>query len=103
MRAFAIISSIFLCLFETSIYAFTAQAPSITSRSKSKPAFTCVNLLGGDGEPPKKLTRENEPEDFFSSKMDKMSDDEKIPVALLGLAGISLPFLLGLAALYAAK
>lgn len=34
---------------------------------------------------------------------DKMSDEEKLPIALAGLAGISLPFILGLIALYAAK
>ena len=34
---------------------------------------------------------------------DKMSDEEKIPIALAGLAGISLPFILGLIALYAAQ
>ena len=34
---------------------------------------------------------------------DKMSDEEKIPIALAGLAGISLPFILGLIALYSAK
>jgi len=60
-------------------------------------------MLGEDGPKPKKLTRDNEPEEFFSSKMDEQPDAEKIPVALMGLAGISLPFLLGLAALYAAK
>jgi hypothetical protein len=32
-----------------------------------------------------------------------MSDEEKLPIALIGLAGISLPFLAGLVALYAAK
>jgi hypothetical protein len=32
-----------------------------------------------------------------------MSDEEKIPIALAGLAGITLPFILGLAALYASK
>jgi len=37
------------------------------------------------------------------SNTDKMSDEEKIPIALAGLAGISLPFILGLIALYAAQ
>jgi hypothetical protein len=32
-----------------------------------------------------------------------MSDEEKFPIALAGLAGISLPFILGLIALYASK
>jgi hypothetical protein len=34
---------------------------------------------------------------------DKMSDEEKIPIAIAGLVGISLPFILGLIALYAAR
>ena len=34
---------------------------------------------------------------------DKMSDEEKIPIALAGLAGISLPFIFGMVALYAAQ
>ena len=37
------------------------------------------------------------------SNTDKMSDEEKIPIALAGLAGISLPFIAGLIALYAAQ
>jgi len=61
-----------------------------------------MGFMGG-GEEPKKLTRENEPEDFFATDMDKMSDEEKLPVALMGLAGISLPFIFGLIALYASK
>jgi hypothetical protein len=34
---------------------------------------------------------------------DKMSDGDKLPIALAGLAGISLPFILGMIALYSAK
>mmetsp|Transcript_16416 Transcript_16416/g.40050 ORF Transcript_16416/g.40050 Transcript_16416/m.40050 type:complete len:122 (+) Transcript_16416:161-526(+) len=54
-------------------------------------------------EEPKKLTRESEPEEFFSTNTDKMSDEEKIPIAVVGLIGISAPFILGLIALYAAR
>jgi len=32
-----------------------------------------------------------------------MSDEEKIPIAIAGLVGISAPFILGLIALYASK
>jgi hypothetical protein len=32
-----------------------------------------------------------------------MSDEEKLPIALAGLVGVSLPFILGMIALYAAK
>merc|ERR1712232_419371 len=49
------------------------------------------------------LTRESEPEEYFQTNTDKMSDEEKIPIALMGLAGISLPFILGMIALYSAK
>jgi hypothetical protein len=38
-----------------------------------------------------------------NSNTDKMSDGEKLPIALMGLAGVSLPFVLGMIALYAAK
>lgn len=37
------------------------------------------------------------------SNTDKMSDQEKLPIAIAGLVGISLPFILGLIALYSAK
>ncbi|KAG7360238.1 hypothetical protein IV203_035337 [Nitzschia inconspicua] len=49
------------------------------------------------------LTRDSEPEDYFQTNTDKMSDEEKIPIAIAGLVGISLPFILGLIALYAAR
>lgn len=56
------------------------------------------------GEPEReKLTRDTEPDEFFSTNTDKMSDSEKLPIAIAGLVGISLPFILGLIALYAAK
>jgi hypothetical protein len=32
-----------------------------------------------------------------------MSDEEKLPIAIAGLVGISLPFILGMIALYASK
>eukprot|EP00590_Aulacoseira_subarctica_P000930 CAMPEP_0172423718 /NCGR_PEP_ID=MMETSP1064-20121228/17690_1 /TAXON_ID=202472 /ORGANISM="Aulacoseira subarctica , Strain CCAP 1002/5" /LENGTH=136 /DNA_ID=CAMNT_0013165231 /DNA_START=1 /DNA_END=411 /DNA_ORIENTATION=+ len=77
--------------------AFPANSPIFSNRLH-------MGFGLGDGdEPPPKLTRDNEPEDFFSTNMDKMSDDEKLPVALIGLAFISLPFIAGLIALYAAK
>jgi hypothetical protein len=66
---------------------------------------TIVNMGFGlnDEEQPKKLTRENEPEEYFSSEMDQMSDAEKLPIALGGLAFVSLPFIAGLIALYSSK
>lgn len=37
------------------------------------------------------------------SNTDKMTDEEKIPIAIAGLAAVSLPFIAGLIALYAAQ
>ncbi len=54
-------------------------------------------------EETKKLTRDNEPDEYFSTNMDKMSDAEKIPVAIGGFVVICLPFVAGLIALYASK
>ena len=51
----------------------------------------------------KPLTRENEPDEYFATDMDKMTDAEKIPVAIGGFLFISLPFVAGLIALYASK
>ena len=103
------LSSIF-ALFATLIVATNAFAPStplavarsITPAASEK---TVVNMgFGlGDGDEPKKLTRENEPDEYFSSKLDEMSDSEKLPIALGGLAFISLPFIAGLIALYSSK
>jgi hypothetical protein len=56
-----------------------------------------------EGDAPNQITRDNEPEDFFQTNTDKMSDGEKIPVAVIGLLFISAPFVLGLIALYASK
>jgi hypothetical protein len=39
----------------------------------------------------------------FFRNTDKMSDQEKIPIALAGVAFIALPFIAGLIALYSAK
>mmetsp|Transcript_24988 Transcript_24988/g.68925 ORF Transcript_24988/g.68925 Transcript_24988/m.68925 type:complete len:106 (+) Transcript_24988:310-627(+) len=68
-------------------------------------ARSSTHLMGVfDGEQERKaLTRDSEPEEFFATNTDKMSDEEKIPIALAGLAGISLPFIFGLIALYAAQ
>ena len=39
----------------------------------------------------------------FYRNTDKMTDAEKIPIAIAGIAFITLPFLAGMIALYAAK
>jgi hypothetical protein len=81
--------------------AFAPQASQL-SRSTNTLSTTQIYQLGGEQER-KKLTRDSEPDEFFSTNTDKMSDEEKIPIAIAGLVGISLPFIAGLIALYAAK
>ena len=81
--------------------AFAPQ-PSQLSRTTNTLSTTQIYQLGGEPER-KKLTRDSEPDEFFSTNTDKMSDEEKIPIAIAGLVGISLPFIAGLIALYAAK
>jgi hypothetical protein len=81
--------------------AFTPATHSLTQRA-SRQSIVLNEGLGIDPER-KRLTRENEPDDYFVTNTDKMSDQEKIPIAIAGLVGISLPFILGLIALYSAK
>ena len=81
--------------------AFAPQASQL-SRTNTPTTTTQIYQLGGEQER-KKLTRDSEPDEFFSTNTDKMSDEEKIPIAIAGLVGISLPFIAGLIALYAAK
>ena len=40
---------------------------------------------------------------LFHSNTDKMSDEEKLPIAIAGVAAICVPFIAGLIALYAAQ
>ena len=73
---------------------------SSSSSSSSSP----LNMGFGAPDPDqKRMTRDNEPDEYFVTNTDKMSDEEKLPIAIMGLVGISLPFILGLIALYAAK
>merc|ERR1712194_813757 len=75
----------------------SAFAPNSQMSSKVFATSTTplMGVLDGDQER-KALTRESEPEEFFATNTDKMSDEEKIPIALAGLAAISQPFILGL-------
>ena len=61
--------------------------------------------FGGGGDEPKGLSRDSEPEEFFSTNMDDIPDMEKLrsPVVIGGLAILVLPFLVGLIALGFAK
>eukprot|EP00571_Detonula_confervacea_P011625 CAMPEP_0172312840 /NCGR_PEP_ID=MMETSP1058-20130122/18634_1 /TAXON_ID=83371 /ORGANISM="Detonula confervacea, Strain CCMP 353" /LENGTH=104 /DNA_ID=CAMNT_0013026395 /DNA_START=60 /DNA_END=374 /DNA_ORIENTATION=- len=86
--------------------AFSPSATRVHSMSStSSPRTTSSPLnMGFGGEPEReKLTRESEPDEFFVTNTDKMSDGDKLPIALMGLAGISLPFIFGLIALYSSK
>ncbi len=102
-----LVVAIAVVLLPTVSVAFVTPQPFAINPCSRSASFRTIRYMGfglGDGdEPPKKLTRESEPEDYFATNMDKMSDSEKIPVALLGLVFISLPFVAGLIALYAAK
>ena len=81
--------------------AFAPQASQL-SRTTNTLSSTQIYQLGGEQER-QKLARDSEPDEFFSTNTDKMSDEEKIPIAIAGMVGISLPFIAGLIALYAAK
>ena len=82
--------------------AFAPQASQLSRTTTNTLSTTQIYQLGREQER-KKLTRDSEPDEFFSTNTDKMSDEEKIPIAIAGLVGISLPFIAGLIALYAAK
>ena len=83
--------------------AFTSTTNSaLTHMSSTRTSIILKEGLGIDPER-KRLTRENEPDEYFVTNTDKMTDQEKIPIAIAGLVGISLPFILGLIALYSAK
>lgn len=89
----------------------TAFSPSMrlsprtttTTTTTIAPSSALHMGFGAPDPDQKKLTRENEPDDYFKTNTDKMSDAEKIPIAIAGLVGISLPFIAGLIALYSAK
>merc|ERR1719287_351872 len=85
--------------------AAAAFAPAARTARLPARALAMADGDGNFGMKPErtKLTRESEPDEFFSTNTDKMSDEEKLPIAIMGLVGISAPFILGLIALYAAK
>ncbi|GKY92653.1 hypothetical protein MPSEU_000235400 [Mayamaea pseudoterrestris] len=83
--------------------AFTSpKLPVIATRSRvsqtTPPLFGFLGDKERDG-----LTRDSEPDQFFSTNTDKMTDAEKLPIALAGIAFITVPFIAGLIALYASK
>lgn len=103
MRQTIFASALLVAVLSVSVGAFAPAAPSVRQVSSQQRSSTRINgFLGGDDEP-QGLTRDNEPEDFFQTNTDKMTDAEKLPIALAGLAFVSLPFLAGMIALYASK
>jgi hypothetical protein len=105
MRSLVILLAMFAAVAAFSPSSITRRVVVRSSSSSSPPPPTSpLNMGFGAPDPDqKKLTRENEPDDFFSTNTDKMTDEEKLPIAIAGLIGISLPFIAGLIALYAAK
>merc|ERR1712232_794868 len=99
-------TAIITFLSSESVTAFVPAPSPIFSHDETSVRARKQQLSMGvfDGEQERKsLTRESEPDEFFATNTDKMSDEEKLPIALAGLVGISLPFILGLIALYAAQ
>ena len=95
--------SFIIALFVAASTSAFIVKPSATSLAKQQNVKSLNMIFGGEGEEPQKLTRENEPEDYFQTNLDKQTDEEKLPIALIGLVGISAPFILGLIALYASQ
>lgn len=102
MRQTSLVATLLVAILSAASVGAFAPATSISQRPTVSAPSTPLYMFG-EGEEPKKLTRDSEPDEYFSSNMDKMSDQEKLPIALAGLAFISLPFIAGLIALYAAK
>mmetsp|Transcript_15652 Transcript_15652/g.38555 ORF Transcript_15652/g.38555 Transcript_15652/m.38555 type:complete len:100 (+) Transcript_15652:87-386(+) len=99
MKSFFLLAT----LFATALLSVSGFAP-VANTVQTTRTNNVLNMAAFDGESERPaLTRDTEPEEFFSTNTDKMSDEEKIPIALMGLAGVSLPFILGLIALYSAK
>ena len=97
------VSSIIAILLVASTSSFVVKPTSTSSLTYQRQIVKPLNIFGGDGEGPPKLTRDSEPEDYFQTDLDKKTDEEKLPIALIGLLGVSLPFILGLIALYGSQ
>ena len=95
----ALLLTVFLAIASFSnAFAPSSQIQSVSTRTGP------INMgFGMPDDDVKPLTRENEPDEYFATDMDKMTDAEKIPVAIGGFLFISLPFVAGLIALYASK
>ena len=99
-------SLLLLCAILAMATSFTPSHNNRMTRraTTTTPTKTTTTLNIDMGEPERAaLTRDSEPDEFFSTNTDKMSDADKLPIAIAGLVGISLPFIAGMIALYAAK
>ncbi|KAL3944103.1 MAG: hypothetical protein SGBAC_001834 [Bacillariaceae sp.] len=100
MKSFFLIATV-LATALLSVSGFAPVASTVqTTRATNN---VVLNMAVFEEKERDALTRDTEPEEYFQTNTDKMSDEEKLPIALAGLAGISLPFILGLIALYSAK
>jgi len=79
--------------------------PVVAAAPLRVPASPVCQFGGKPDTEPKGLSRDSEPEEFFATNMDDMSDAEKLksPVVIGGLALLVLPAIIGLIALYASK
>jgi hypothetical protein len=82
--------------------SLSCRPPSFGFGLQQIPSAT-LQAIFDDPDAPKSLSRDTEPDDFFSTNMDKMSDSEKLPLALGGLAVVSIPFIIGMVVLYGSK
>ena len=86
--------------------ALLAQGPRAAVSTPQRAMVSRLGLpptmqFGGNKNEPKGLTRDAEPDQFFKTNMDDMSDAEKIksPVVLGGLLLLIGPFIIGAIAL----
>ena len=94
---------LFLCaiaLLQASALVMQPRLASPTRSVAGTPIAVRMQMFGGS-EKPEGLTRDNEPEEFFKTNMDDMTDAEKIksPVVIGGLALLIAPFIVGAIAL----
>jgi len=82
-----------------------ARPPKFMPGPLPRASLPLCQFGGPPDTEPRGLTRDNEPENFFSTNMDDMSDAEKLksPVIIGGVALIVAPFLVGCIALFASK
>merc|ERR1712087_797351 len=77
----------------------------ISTSPERMPRAAHARAQFGGNEEQQGLTRDAEPDEYFSTNMDKMSDSEKLksPVVIGGVAIIVLPFVVGMIALFASQ